>query len=624
MKQVSHSSASRSLPHLLFGAMLLTATVFYPVEAAISSGESPRKNIQTIDAGSIRYVTTVESPHASSDSATEDRSEKYVSNASSGPQIDNATYYADNGVGSVTRIELYYNSPLQDTELPDSLILYWPDQTGEVRTLGRDLLIIDPVDSSHVTGTLSPPFSPGQTQLSESASDLGASYRHNPLTPDTPATVTHFRITDGVGPLLKEAFLQERLYESDNTLILTFSEPLNPATSFGRQLQLIRQGTADTVEVIILEIISLVNDSTVTVQAAPADNANRDVRVNAGDQLRLIPGSSGGTLADLDGNTAHDMNRPVIVGFRPGAAAIAGAWYVDSDADGIINEVRVKFRRTVEQSELDTISVQWEHRVFRFPSSACIRVSDSLFAIDLGGSISTVTTGGAMYISVAYGAVPGVYRTATAFDSAAPVLISLLYTFGTDLYTFGTEPSDTLTARYSEPLKQPPAVDRPFNFYSSSADSEYTVKVASLGGKDATHRFIIREKYPDNVAPQWKYDTIRVGDPASIDMDSLKEYIKIPRYFLDDSAWINTDADPMSNAVDLEGNPQIDDRNKRIGIDFELLQPRLVFIDTTESASREENRSGCGGCGTGTVLAFIPPLFFFARIHLRRRQKPKP
>lgn len=134
-------------------------------------------------------------------------------------------------------------------------------------------------------------------------------------------TKSHSRaFTDGVCPALIAADVFENDGTQPDVLILSFSEPVVVSSIIGRQFLLIKAGTADTVALTVTKVMAGTNDSTYTVQMVASDH-----KVVAGDRLRLLPGSDGGSVADGANNKPHDLNRSVIVGFRVGATA----WYLN-------------------------------------------------------------------------------------------------------------------------------------------------------------------------------------------------------------------------------------------------------------------------------------------------------
>ena len=136
--------------------------------------------------------------------------------------IDSAFYYADNGVGSVNRVEIYYDKKLP--LIPDSITLYWPlKSTSTVQTVSGSQLTLAP-DSMHLTINLTTPFPPGLTYAT-SADKLGISYNRPNTAPGVSATATNFAITDRVGPLIMSAQVVERLSTSPGPIPCTSPFP---------------------------------------------------------------------------------------------------------------------------------------------------------------------------------------------------------------------------------------------------------------------------------------------------------------------------------------------------------------------------------------------------------------
>jgi len=101
--------------------------------------------------------------------------------------------------------------------------------------------------------------------------------------------------TDGVGP----AIIRGKRYEKNDgevpdTLFITFSEPLLQSTVAGNQLLLIKTGTIDTVSLSVLQ--SHFKKLRLSVHGAVV--ASSGAQPKAGDRLRLLPGSKGGTVSD--------------------------------------------------------------------------------------------------------------------------------------------------------------------------------------------------------------------------------------------------------------------------------------------------------------------------------------
>ncbi|MBN1309331.1 MAG: hypothetical protein JXA18_15510 [Chitinispirillaceae bacterium] len=316
------------------------------------------------------------------------------------------------------------------------------------------------------------------------------------LTTETGSPRSTNTFTDGVSPAIIAADVLENEGADPDVLFITFSEPVVTGTIFGRQLLRIKQSTGDTAALTVTQVLARVNDSTFTVQIVPSEG---QVKVTVGDRLRLIPGSAGGTLSDLSENRAHDLNRSVEIGFRPGAASIAGSWYLDVNADGIIDQVRVKFKRAVEQSEIDTISVRRNTNRFRIPFSSCTRLTDSIYIIHVGDAMAglkTLTTGGVMYVTVEYQAFSGVLRNSTAVDSAAPVIVSATLLPGSFTQT-GEREKDFLSVTFSEGI--PHFGLSPFLLSTKKDGTRYSFTLEFLGETGPgvhSYRFTVLSTFP--------------------------------------------------------------------------------------------------------------------------------
>ncbi|MBN1758901.1 MAG: fibro-slime domain-containing protein [Chitinispirillaceae bacterium] len=277
---------------------------------------------------------------------------------------------------------------------------------------------------------------------------------------------------DGVGPILVAADVLEKYDSEPDVLYLTFSEKVFPSTLSGDQLQLIRTGSADTIVLKVSRVESIVNDSIVSVILAQSAQT-----VHQGDLLRLVPGVSGGTVSDETGNLPHQFNPPVVIGFRKGAAAIKDAWYRDTDADGVIDTLVIRFKREVALEELDTLKVQWGKKNHTIASTHLSSGGDSRITVQLYGTVTDkedIVTGGSMFIAQKFRAEPGLLRTAQVTDSAAPVLKDDTLRIG-GYDKFGTKLPDILEVRFSEPVQvngsQPFILEAP----GSSTPYKFTV-----------------------------------------------------------------------------------------------------------------------------------------------------
>ncbi|MBN2036713.1 MAG: fibro-slime domain-containing protein [Chitinispirillaceae bacterium] len=385
--------------------------------------------------------------------------------------------------------------------------------------------------------------------------------------------------TDGVCPAVIKADVLENDGSNPDVLFLTFSEPLTVASIVGRQLQLLKQGTADTLALIITLILGQTNDSTFTVQIAASDP-----KAIPGDSLRLIPGSVGGTLTDKEGNKAHLLNRPVVIGFRPGAASIAAAWYHDTDADGILDSVVVCFKRKVEPAEIDTARINRDSRQFRMPFSVSTRLGDSTYRIPIGDAtnrLTTISTRGAMDLTVTYHDFPDVQRNAIVVDRAAPVIKSAQLIPG-PLTATNTRGTDTLIVTFSE-----------------AVDEIQHMNPFFLSSKEGGHRYSFTLLYegPDPKKEIYSYRFV----VQSIDNP------QVPFASAGDTIWINSTA----GVSDSLGVAQTNPNNRRVLLQVEW--PKAVwrisitnnpFIPNVTSIPKQYG----GGYGTAVIARPTTPV----------------
>ncbi len=340
--------------------------------------------------------------------------------------------------------------------------------------------------------------------------------------------------SDGVSPAIIAADVLENDGSQADVLFLTFSEPMNEPSIAGKQLLHIKSSAADTAVLSITRVVNKTNDSTFAVQIAATDR-----KISVSDRLRLQPESTGGTISDSQKNKPHDLNKSVVIGLRAGAAVISSAWYLDANADGYVDQVIVRFKRKVQSSELDSISVQWKTRAYSAKSQKGTVIDDSTYSFALQ-SVSDFSTQGSMLVTVAYSAMLNVQRAFAAIDSAAPVLVSselvpktsagtnakfaLSVKFSESVSTIGTQPflcsTQNGTVRYAFSLSQPSIQNEVVRFTVDSIVSANTVSfakdgdsiwidiasdVTDLNGKaqknPLNHRVLLSVSWPD---PDWE------------------------------------------------------------------------------------------------------------------------
>lgn len=507
--------------------------------------------------------------------------------------IEHAAYFSDNGFGQVNRVEIYYDSAIADYEIPDSIQLFWPNvNTGRMVWKGATINI-DPNDQKHLTITIPKPFGPDTTRYIGSNAELGISYWNNPLTPEAPKRIMPFAIDDSVGPLIIDAVLTERLTAGNDTVVLSFSETIDYSLVSGASLVLIRDGT----EIVIGVIEARLHDdgrSVVTV----IDGA---VALTQNDSIRINPT---GPVTDEFGNHAHQRNRPIALTLSTIAPGVVNAVYLDQDANGRLETVRVTFNKTVDPSNM-YMSVSWigktslnnigpENIIFHGADGMTV---DADFSMIFDWNDIDGETWANMQVTVFFLD----YSENNEFsrqveDGAAPVLDYALFEYGEPISASGLEtlPSH-LSVRFTEPVDNPPVALEPFTFERNGV--AYIVYVED---------FHAPEQQGDG---GWKYWV------AALEVNYFPES--------GDLVSINTAGE---NTVDNNGNVQRVSTNRRVPLEIKGTIPSSTgepgpFDPGPEPVGEPgTGNSGCGGCGTGTGLAFIPPLFYFSRQRIRRNR----
>jgi uncharacterized repeat protein (TIGR01451 family) len=334
---------------------------------------------------------------------------------------------------------------------------------------------------------------------------------------------------DGVGPALTSASVEENNADVPGVLILSFSEAIMPSTLTGNQLLLIK-GT-DTTKLNVDKVVSLESDSQMTVQLDASSK-----RPLEGDKLRFVPGTAGGAVSDMSNNLPHLNNEPVIISLRKGPASVASAIYLDANADGYIDSVRVKFKRAVTLDEVKSIDVvlhiENKSETILVDQNKVTLISDSIvgFGIDVKSKSQKINTSMMIELSIVFTSAPLKPVFTTVSDKAAPVIVSGKIVPGMNLDDGSGRLSDTLLVEMSEKLAEPLGSEI-YNFLTSSTGTRYSLRLKMIGKNAATYRFII-----ENVNGVM----INSGD----------------------SIWINSDA----KLSDLYGAVQDNIKNRRVAL----------------------------------------------------------
>ncbi|MBN2036518.1 MAG: hypothetical protein JW768_07220 [Chitinispirillaceae bacterium] len=397
-------------------------------------------------------------------------------------KIDSAFYYTNNGFGRVDRVEVYFQDTL--AFVPDSMIFYWPaklvaNPNRRVVTAAGGGMTLDPANSRHVTVTLATPF-PQEITAGNTGEFLGTTWNRPNSSPGTAAEATDFQIQERVGPLAMRALLVERIGGGAgiDTLYVTFSEPIVPATLVGTSLILKKAGV----------------ESQLTVTEATASGTNRYKLVVTGasapvvgDSLRLQPG---GPITDTDSlrNTPHLNNRPVVIEVKLVPAPVVAAKYQDRNADGHVDFAVFQFGKKVMLSDC-IIALDWGvSSIDSIPTARLAAVvtagaaEDSVIEANIAGLFAGLTgikTSGGMFTTVEYRSIPGEQVTGDVADSAAPVLIDSAHYYPGTAIDASTSYPDTIVALFSEPIAATLNNAVPFDLLSVSTNTGYTFSVVT-------------------------------------------------------------------------------------------------------------------------------------------------
>jgi hypothetical protein len=459
--------------------------------------------------------------------------------------LKNAAYFANNGFGSVDRAEIYFQNKLQATEIPDSIRLSWPSGDGEVRVVHREAMMVDPLDSSHVTMSLAQPFAKEITRYAGSNAELGTYYWWNPLTPEASSQTSVFQISDSVGPLIASVLLIERVGDGNDTLYISFTESVIADVAIGNSLTLIKNGGK-----IQLGVIDAIPQNEQTIKVVVADlKENKPVE---GDSLKI---ASAGPIVDRSKNHAHPENRPVVISLRRTPAEIVSAEYRDRNADGVIDSVTITFNKKTDPAQI-AVRLIWEKdSALRSFSATELQAVDG----DSGKTVSMVIpdgwfgnakvndmTSGDMVVKVTFISFTGDnVRNKTVIDKAAPVLTEVRYCFGSTLNA--VKMPDTVRFTLSE-----------------SATIERTDTGPLLFINDGGS-YNVAMNYAKGIIDTYEYIVISSVDAAGTTILPI----------LNDSAWINAGRNIVT---DIYGNTQLNPANKRVRLKLEVVSALDLLI----------------------------------------------
>lgn len=319
--------------------------------------------------------------------------------------------------------------------------------------------------------------------------------------------------TDGVGPALVSASLVKDAAGANDTLRLAFTEEVHMPTLKGANLQLIRVSTGDTVLLTVLDYIG----PEIYEETRAVVTSGSGVRPGEGDLLRLLPGAAGGTLEDRKKNPPHRLNRPVVI--TAGPAQLTGGWYVDENADGVVEAVYLQFDKPVPVDSM-TVSIRWGAEPLDNLTSDNFTVGAdrSLVRVSLPESYMAengIKTSGAMFTRVVYTGYVGEERNGEMIDQAAPVITKAEVRISTP-----ESPEDTAVEIMAVTFSEKVRIEQAPNYFNMLRDGTipYTLALQLDSLNDTVAFFTITGvngvEYPE------AGDSIRIN-PVSAVGDSL-------------------------------------------------------------------------------------------------------
>jgi hypothetical protein len=389
-------------------------------------------------------------------------------------------------------------------------------------------------------------------------------------------SIFYFQTNAQGGPSIITAQIVERLLPGPgiDTMFVTFSEAVQVNSLTGNALILIQNGISSELSIIAASFLTNTKVKLVVSEASTVPQL--------GDSLRIDPT---GPIMDVLNIKTSAQNMPVVITPVPIHAAIVQAYYLDKNADGIVDAVRIDFSKVVSLTDL-ILSLKWGAWNFTFADSIAVsRISYSEensmgIEINIRGAFKSISadsikTSGSMLVIAGFISLPGASVDASVADSTAPVIVSAKFLPGST--EAGTvNPTDTLVVVFSEPIASIGST-MPFQLKSKSNNLyAFSLVIPQLLGSDNSLKFVVKQiqgvVFPQN----------------------------------GDSIWIDPSAGVGDAGFVIQNNP-----NNRRGV---LSVQASVRPDTTTTKTKSKS-----GCGSGIGLAFIPPIWFKTRSLMKRR-----
>ncbi|MDO5577404.1 MAG: hypothetical protein Q4F84_10015, partial [Fibrobacter sp.] len=423
-------------------------------------------------------------------------------------QVKSAFYFADNGNGSVNRIEVTFNDALDETNMPDSMKFYWPDlDPHHVRVFKKEQMKVDTADAKKMVFILKEPFDSLTTSSSNTL--LGECIRFDAAIDKEP-DVKKFNIKDKVGPLLMSAVVVERINAGNDIMHLTFSEPVTPQSLDGEGLLLIKG--KDT---ITLKVLNSTFDETNTRHTVTVEDLG-DKAPKKGDLLRINPEGAAKDMApsangDKTQNFAHEKNRPVTIELQEIPPEIVEALYYDRDGNGVVDTVVIEFNKAVKLENIEGIELSWGGKKTGKLTEVSQGGSVTKVAVNVVGKFNGVNIKTSEIMNLTFNYKGATVQVADVKDKAAPVITRAVYHPGA--VEDGKELPDTLEVIFSEKVKDSKSIPaRPFIFTRKSY-GEYKISLEyfkETGNTESTVKFLVKEFDPSKIRIVETGDSIKI------------------------------------------------------------------------------------------------------------------
>ncbi len=459
-----------------------------------------------------------------------DSSEAYITSRATFPRAVRGWLKDVNGDGSVDHMVVEYTIAVKVN--PDSISVNFPSSGTTIMT--RNSVDMMNIEGSRVTVGFAQPLANGITGFTSALYGSGMSY----LTSGGLVRRSVFEVYDSVGPVLNDqAVVSERGAPGDDTVEITLSEFVKNTGLAGEELFLRRGGIDHPVTV-----IRILSENPEQYSMTVLCNVG-ETSFTAGDSLRF---NSAGQVSDFAGNGPHPENRAVPVRIKAALPRIIDASYLDTNADGIIDLVRMEFSKDIDL-ELVDIGIEWNRQKIVTVDSLCTFVPGSSvqMTIAIGESFTNniVGTGAAVRCAMVASGNSADTIFTEVNDGAAPVIDSAWFNL------------------YSGELTGAPVIDTLRIAFSETTDSESVKTITVFGlmnGRQIPYTF-----YVDSCRMLTLRDYLFYG---------RIEGVEFPR--TGDLIWLH----PTSSVSDAGGNIQqsIDNRRAPVIVSFEVVKPGSI------------------------------------------------